>query len=152
MTVVTSAIPLVEDHLIALLQATAPTFEVLDVPPPASEEPREYVCVGNSKSKQQWMNVGTLRRREDVTIEVGVVVRTPGRDSGTTRDRLFELIAAIETVVRANAFEPTGTADTTHNPQWGEVSTIETGGAYGEKSFERSAKLEVTAVCTLAGP
>ncbi|MFE5090603.1 hypothetical protein ACFRCI_09405 [Streptomyces sp. NPDC056638] len=127
----TSAVPAAITNLLALLDP-APTLaevRVIDGPPPStnfSEPDRLYVgwspgAEQAAEIQQAFASAGARRRDEDAAISCYVETRDGGGDMAWCRARVFELLAVVETLLRATDANPT--APTLNNAVlWSELT------------------------------
>lgn len=69
---------------------------------------REWVTVGDVTSEQEWAALGAKSRNEHYSLQAGVAVTRPGDERADARARVFELLARVETLLRATP-TPAGT-------------------------------------------
>lgn len=63
---------------------------------------REMVIVGDVEGSQEWAAIGSVRRDEDYTVDLFVVVLWPGYTQLEALERAWELWGVVEDTVRAN--------------------------------------------------
>ncbi|MFB6696377.1 hypothetical protein [Streptomyces rubiginosohelvolus] len=112
----TSAVPAAITALLGLL-VPAPALakvRVIDGPPPStnfSEPDRLYVgwspgAEVAAEIQQEFAVAGARRRNEDATISNYLETRDGGGDMAWCRNRVFELLAVVEIVLRATDAAP----------------------------------------------
>jgi hypothetical protein len=112
----TSSVPAAIDALLALLRA-APELadvQVLDGPPVGDLADADYVTVGwqpgadEGASLSQSFAYAGARVREEDSVILGYVESWSGdTDMKARRDRAFELLGVVESVIRASGGNPT---------------------------------------------
>jgi hypothetical protein len=111
----TSSVPAAIDALLALLRA-APELadvEVIDGPPTDDMSAADFIAVGwqpesdeAAQLTQQFAYAGARRRDEQIVITGWLESWTGDREFKPPRDRAFELLAALETALRATDARP----------------------------------------------
>lgn len=115
-------IPAAIDALFGLL-SSAP----YDTPPqvsvgwPRSPE-NQLVLIGGGNGDEQWAALGDLRRREDYSIEVAVLVAVPGDTAIEAKDRAWGIWSTVCMALReAHAL----TREDGSGVMWNEVGSID---------------------------
>lgn len=127
----TSRVPAAIDALIAILSA-APTLEgvrIVDGPSAVNFTERQRIYVGWQPSEepavsltQEFAYVGGRRRNEDFTIACYAESRSGDKAMVLQRNRVFELVAAVEVALRSTEAAPD--APTLNNTvQWAHLTT-----------------------------
>lgn len=112
----TSAVPAAIDALLAILRASPALADVriVDGPPGVNLTDRHRVYVGWSPGSEQAVDItqefasaGARTRDEDFGIACYAETRTGDKDMFLRRTKVFELLAAVEDVLRATNDAPT---------------------------------------------
>jgi hypothetical protein len=111
----TSRVPAAVDALLAILRA-APALEgvrIVDGPESVNQTERHRVYIGwqqNAEAAvdlvQDFNSAGARTRDEDFTIACYAESRTGDKDMAARRTRVFEIVAAVETALRATDAAP----------------------------------------------
>ncbi|MER7814081.1 hypothetical protein [Streptomyces sp. NPDC096153] len=112
----TSRVPAAVDSLLAILRA-APALEgvrVVDGPEPVNQTERHRIYIGWQGGEggpavsllQDFNGAGARTRDEDFTISCYAETRGGDKDMAVRRTRAFELVAAVETALRATDAAP----------------------------------------------
>lgn len=111
----TSAAPAAVDALLAILRAS-PALDgahIVDGPPSVNLTDRHRIYVGWSPGAeaavdivQQFAGAGARTRDEDASIACYAETRAGDKDMALRRARVFELLAAVETALRATDTAP----------------------------------------------
>jgi hypothetical protein len=111
----TSRVPAAVDALLTILRA-APALEsvrIVDGPPTVNLTERRRIYVGWQPSDepavaltQQFASAGARNRDEDFTIACYAESRSGDKDLALHRTGVFELVAAVETALRATDAAP----------------------------------------------
>ncbi|WP_406000689.1 hypothetical protein [Streptomyces sp. NBC_00829] len=111
----TSRVPAAVDALLAILRA-APALEgvrIVDGPPMVNLTERQRIYIGWQSSEepavtlqQDFANAGARSRDEDFTIACYAESRSGDKDIALQRTRVFELVAAVESALRATDAAP----------------------------------------------
>jgi hypothetical protein len=111
----TSRVPVAVDALLAILRAAPALADVriVDGPEPVNLTERHRIYVGwqpNAETAvdlvQDFSGAGARTRDEDFTIACYAESRTGDKDMAIRRARVFEIVAAVETVLRATEAAP----------------------------------------------
>lgn len=112
----TSAVPAAVNALLAILQA-APALadaRVVDGPPSTNLTDRMVLYVGWQPGadaavalEQDFASAGARTRDESFEISCYAEARSGDKDMTTQRGRVFDLVAAVETALRATDTDPT---------------------------------------------
>jgi hypothetical protein len=112
---VTSRVPAAVDALLAILRAAPALADVriVDGPESVNLTERHRIYVGwqqNAESAvdlvQDFNSAGARTRDEDFTIACYAESRTGDKDMAVRRARVFEIVAAVETALRATDAAP----------------------------------------------
>lgn len=115
MPVITSRVPAAVDALVALCRASTALagVDIVDGPPIIDLSNPELVAVGWQPADgasvtltQDFASAGARRRDEDFTIACYAEARSGDTDIASRRTRAFELVAAVETTLRATNEAP----------------------------------------------
>ncbi|GGZ28444.1 hypothetical protein GCM10010387_22380 [Streptomyces inusitatus] len=111
----TSRVPAAVDALLAILR-TVPALadvRIIDGPPAANLTERHRIYVGwqpggesGVSLTQDFASAGARRRDEDFAISCYAESRTGDKDMSLRRARVFEIVAAVETALRATDTSP----------------------------------------------
>lgn len=112
----TSAVPAAIDALLTILRA-APALadvQVSDGPPIEDQSAAELVAIGwthedalSAEAAQDFNSAGARTRDEDFSIAGWIDAWNGDDDITVCRDRAYELLAVIETAIRASGANPT---------------------------------------------
>ncbi|MEU7032731.1 hypothetical protein ABZ958_03470 [Streptomyces sp. NPDC046237] len=111
----TSAAPAAVDALLAILRADPGLVEVriVDGPPSVNFTERHRIYVGWAPGaeqaveiQQEWAAAGARRRNEAGAIYCYIETRAGDKDMALRRVRAFEILAAVETALRATDTAP----------------------------------------------
>ncbi|ARF75683.1 hypothetical protein B7C62_28075 [Kitasatospora albolonga] len=111
----TSAVPAAIDALLAILRA-APALggvRVIDGPPGVNFTEKDRIYIGWSPASEQAVEIqqrfasaGARLRDEDAAITCYIETRRGDKDMSLRRSRAFEMLAAVETALRATGAAP----------------------------------------------
>lgn len=114
---------------------------------PSSNVPDEFVIIlGVSNSHQVWGSIGQQRRNEVYDVDGMVRVWAGGDNQSPLRQRVYDLLALVETALDNDPFL-SGTVNGTvqfsaSDPRWGPIDT----GRYCEVDFTLSVVTQLIAV------
>ncbi|WP_406168885.1 hypothetical protein [Streptomyces sp. NBC_00996] len=109
-----SRVPQLIDNFLAALNAAAGLagVKVVDGPEVSDTAATEFVVVGfdgdsegeyeAASTTQAWAGIGAKKKNEDIQITCAVLVRKGSPAVKGLRDRVFEIFAEVEAVVRAD--------------------------------------------------
>ncbi|RPE44162.1 hypothetical protein EDD90_7392 [Streptomyces sp. Ag109_O5-1] len=110
----TSRVPDLIDALVAALQASGGLtgVKVVDGPVVTDSAAEEWVFVGYdgdpegdftaATAQQEWAGLGAKKKNEDITVTCAVLVQRGSTDVRACRVRTYEVLAAVESVLRAD--------------------------------------------------
>lgn len=100
-----STVPAVKAKLVTLLTAASGLAGVKvtwTYPVDEDDIGQEHIHFGDVTQSEVWHALGALRREEDYTIELVILVKKYGDDPKATDDRLWVLREQVSTVLRSD--------------------------------------------------
>lgn len=110
----TSRVPDLIDALVTALQASPglSDVQVVDGPLVTDSAAQEWVFVGydgdeegdfvTATAQQEWAGIGAKKKNEDITLTGAVLVQRGSTQVRPCRIRTYEVLAAVESVLRAD--------------------------------------------------
>ncbi|MDQ3933427.1 MAG: hypothetical protein M3340_02215 [Actinomycetota bacterium] len=97
-----AAVPAGESKLLSTVPALEGVTVVYGYLNDATQMDDEMVHVGDVEFDQDWGALGRMRREESYRVELIVFVKREGDDQHGTEDRCWDLVGAVEDLLRAD--------------------------------------------------